>query len=54
MYGHTHGGTSQASEGVESRDGLEISKRLEVISHRGDSAAEFAARIANEGALEYS
>lgn len=27
----------------------EISKQLEVISHRGDSAAEFASRIANGG-----
>ena len=27
----------------------EISKQLEVISHRGDSAAEFATRIANRG-----
>jgi hypothetical protein len=27
----------------------EISKQLEAISHRGDSSAEFAARIANGG-----
>jgi len=32
----------------------EISKQLEVISHGGDSSAEFAARIVKGGALEYS
>jgi hypothetical protein len=46
-------GTSRANKGVKSRAGLEISKRLKVISYYKDLATEFTTWIANRGVLEY-